>query len=84
MKDLSPDQNHVFELVKLISASYLKICLHHLAKEKNNIADALYCSSLSRKTTLLIYFILVMLALLGIQSFKNKENRDGFFKNKFK
>ena len=34
MKDLSPDQNHVFELVKLISASYLKICLHHLAKEK--------------------------------------------------
>lgn len=34
MKDIPPDDNHVFDLVKVISSSYLKIRLHHLAREK--------------------------------------------------
>ena len=34
MKDISMDDNHVFGLVKVISSSYLKIRLYHLAKEK--------------------------------------------------
>ena len=33
MNNLPPEDNHLFGMVKLISASYLKIRLHHLARE---------------------------------------------------
>ena len=42
MMELSPSQNHVFELVKLISAAYLKVRLHHLAKEKTQSLTSSY------------------------------------------
>jgi hypothetical protein len=33
MMDIPAEENHVFDLVKTISSAYLKIRLHHLAKE---------------------------------------------------
>lgn len=36
MFDTSPDYNHVFILIKLISSSYINLRMHHLAKQANS------------------------------------------------
>lgn len=53
MRDIVAEDNHVYTLVKLITASYLKIRLHHLAKERSR---SLSKEFIRQKLTKLILF----------------------------
>ena len=53
MIDCSPEDNHVFILVKLVSAAYTKIKLHHLAKRATERSNT---GNVRRRLTKLILF----------------------------
>ena len=35
LKDMEPDNNHVYRLIKAVTHAYIKIRMHHLAKQHN-------------------------------------------------
>ena len=53
MADSSPDQNHLFILVKLIAQCYCKIRLHHIARQ---ITSKINESNVRKNLTKLILF----------------------------